>query len=46
MRDKIAELKKIDPSITNKDAFKKGAEAWNKDKESKETKKISKKTDD
>jgi len=32
MKDKIAELKKTDPTITNKEAFIKGASAWNDDK--------------
>ena len=33
MKDKIAEFKKEDSTISNKDAFKKGAEAWRNKKE-------------
>ena len=32
MKEKIADMRKADPSILSKDAFKKGAELWNKEK--------------
>jgi len=35
MKAKIAEYKKTNSAITNKEAFTMGAQAWNKDKEAK-----------
>ena len=36
MKEKIAEMKQVDSKILNKDAFKKGAELWNKQKQEKQ----------
>lgn len=35
MKEKITELKKSDPKMSNKEAFSKSAETWSKDKEKK-----------
>lgn len=42
MKEQIVKIKTANPGISNTDAFKKCAEEWNKEKESKKTEKVEK----
>jgi len=45
VKDKIAEIKKENPDLNSKDAFKKAIEAWNKQKADKEAESVNEEED-